>query len=58
MDSFFDQKVGFEDDQYVEFSKQTQDRIIGTYDSKARVSYGQAHLQLTLFLPAVFMLLL
>lgn len=38
MDKFFDQKAGFVDDQYMEFSKCVQDRIIGTADTKANVS--------------------
>ncbi|XP_067935368.1 DDB1- and CUL4-associated factor 1-like isoform X2 [Watersipora subatra] len=37
MDNFFDQKVGFDEDQYVEFSKCVQDRIIGTAETKAHV---------------------
>lgn len=38
MDSFFDQKIGFAEEQYVEFSKQVQDRVIGTCDNQAQVS--------------------
>jgi len=38
MDNFFDQKTGFEV-QYMEFSKSVQDRIVGTSESKAYVSY-------------------
>ena len=34
----FDLKKNFQDDQYVEFSKHTQDRIIGTEKEKAKVN--------------------
>ena len=38
MDNFFDQKIAFAEEQYVEFSKSVQDRIVGTCDTTAKVN--------------------
>lgn len=45
MDNFFDQKIGFPYDQYVEFSKLTQDRILGTSAGTAKVQFTRTPLQ-------------
>ena len=39
MTNFFDQKMGFVEEQYVEFSKCVQDKIIGTSEITANVSF-------------------
>lgn len=37
MNDFFDLRTGFDEDSYVEFSKQAQDRIVGTKDATAKL---------------------